>query len=181
MASAPRTASLKPLPLVLNLADAVVGLAVALQLGVAHSHPMASFAPPLTSLMEPATLFSSMAGLSLRIAKTALGFKGIRVGIWTLGQRSESRQPRKLLTPGRARRRRRIERSNRMTARRRVVRRSRPCSCQARSRSLSGVLPTARAKSGDVRRLAAEGMTREAIAAQLKIGVASVYRALRAA
>ena len=40
---------------------------------------------------------------------------------------------------------------------------------------------TARAKSAEVRRLAAEGVTREAIAAQLKIGVASVYRALRAA
>jgi DNA invertase Pin-like site-specific DNA recombinase len=44
-----------------------------------------------------------------------------------------------------------------------------------------GRAPTAMAKSADVRRLAAEGMTREAIAAQLKIGVASVYRALRAA
>jgi Fe2+ or Zn2+ uptake regulation protein len=31
------------------------------------------------------------------------------------------------------------------------------------------------------RRLAAEAVTREAIAAQLKIGVASVYRVLRAA
>jgi len=37
-----------------------------------------------------------------------------------------------------------------------------------------GRAPTARAKSADVRRLAANGMTREAIAAQLKIGVASV-------
>jgi DNA invertase Pin-like site-specific DNA recombinase len=44
-----------------------------------------------------------------------------------------------------------------------------------------GRAPTARAKSADVRRLAAEGMTREAIAAELKIGVASVYRALKAA
>jgi DNA invertase Pin-like site-specific DNA recombinase len=44
-----------------------------------------------------------------------------------------------------------------------------------------GRAPTAMAKSADVRRLAAEGMTREAIAAHLKIGVASVYRALRAA
>jgi DNA invertase Pin-like site-specific DNA recombinase len=44
-----------------------------------------------------------------------------------------------------------------------------------------GRAPTARAKSDDVRRLAAEGMTREAIAAKLSIGVASVYRALRAA
>jgi hypothetical protein len=41
--------------------------------------------------------------------------------------------------------------------------------------------PTARAKADDIRRLAGEGMTREAIAAQLKIGVASVYRVLRAA
>ena len=44
-----------------------------------------------------------------------------------------------------------------------------------------GRAPTARAKSGDTKRLAAEDMTREAIAAQLKIGVASVYRVLRAA
>jgi DNA invertase Pin-like site-specific DNA recombinase len=44
-----------------------------------------------------------------------------------------------------------------------------------------GRAPTARAKSADVRRLAADGMTREAIAAQLGIGVASVYRVLRAA
>jgi DNA invertase Pin-like site-specific DNA recombinase len=44
-----------------------------------------------------------------------------------------------------------------------------------------GRAPTARAKFDDVRRLAAEGMTREAIAAKLNIGVASVYRALRAA
>jgi DNA invertase Pin-like site-specific DNA recombinase len=44
-----------------------------------------------------------------------------------------------------------------------------------------GRAPTARAKSGDVRRLAAEGMTREAIAAQLQIGIASVYRILKAA
>jgi DNA invertase Pin-like site-specific DNA recombinase len=42
-----------------------------------------------------------------------------------------------------------------------------------------GRAPTAMAKSAEVRRLAAEGMTREAIAMQLKIGVASVYRALR--
>jgi hypothetical protein len=42
-----------------------------------------------------------------------------------------------------------------------------------------GRKPTARAKSEDVRRLAADGMTREAIAAELNIGVASVYRALR--
>ena len=44
-----------------------------------------------------------------------------------------------------------------------------------------GRAPTARAKSGDTKRLAAEDMTREAIAAQLKIGVASVYRVLKAA
>jgi DNA invertase Pin-like site-specific DNA recombinase len=44
-----------------------------------------------------------------------------------------------------------------------------------------GRAPTARAKAADVRRLADEGMTREAIAAKLNIGVASVYRALRAA
>jgi DNA invertase Pin-like site-specific DNA recombinase len=43
-----------------------------------------------------------------------------------------------------------------------------------------GRAPTARAKSADVRRLAADGLTREAIAAQLEIGVASVYRVLRA-
>jgi hypothetical protein len=41
---------------------------------------------------------------------------------------------------------------------------------------------TARAKTADVHGLAAaEGMTREAIAGQINIGVASVYRALRAA
>jgi DNA invertase Pin-like site-specific DNA recombinase len=44
-----------------------------------------------------------------------------------------------------------------------------------------GRAPTARAKVADVRRLAAEGLTREAIATQLNIGVASVYRVLRAA
>ena len=44
-----------------------------------------------------------------------------------------------------------------------------------------GRKPTARAKAADVHRLAGEGMTREAIAAQLGIGVASVYRVLRAA
>jgi len=43
-----------------------------------------------------------------------------------------------------------------------------------------GRAPTARARSADVHRLAAEGMTRDAIAAQLAIGVASVYRVLRA-
>jgi DNA invertase Pin-like site-specific DNA recombinase len=43
-----------------------------------------------------------------------------------------------------------------------------------------GRAPTARAKAGDVKRLAAEGMTRAAIAEKLGIGVASVYRALAA-
>ena len=41
-----------------------------------------------------------------------------------------------------------------------------------------GRAPTARAKSADIHRLAAEGMTRDAIADQLSIGVASVYRVL---
>jgi DNA invertase Pin-like site-specific DNA recombinase len=44
-----------------------------------------------------------------------------------------------------------------------------------------GRKPTARAKADDIRRLATEGVTREAIAKQLKIGVASVYRVLKAA
>jgi DNA invertase Pin-like site-specific DNA recombinase len=44
-----------------------------------------------------------------------------------------------------------------------------------------GRKPTARAKTDDIRRLASEGATREAIAAELNIGVASVYRALKAA
>jgi DNA invertase Pin-like site-specific DNA recombinase len=44
-----------------------------------------------------------------------------------------------------------------------------------------GRAPTARAKSAHIHRLAGEGLTREAIATQLKIGVASVYRVLRAA
>jgi DNA invertase Pin-like site-specific DNA recombinase len=43
-----------------------------------------------------------------------------------------------------------------------------------------GWAPTARAKSADVHRLAAAWVTREAIGAQLQIGVASVYRVLRA-
>jgi DNA invertase Pin-like site-specific DNA recombinase len=43
-----------------------------------------------------------------------------------------------------------------------------------------GRAPTARAKAGEVRKLEAEGMTREAIGAKLAIGVASVYRILRA-
>ena len=41
-----------------------------------------------------------------------------------------------------------------------------------------GRQPTARAKADDVHKLAAEGVTREAIAKQLGIGVASVYRIL---
>jgi DNA invertase Pin-like site-specific DNA recombinase len=44
-----------------------------------------------------------------------------------------------------------------------------------------GRKPTAQAKANDVRRLAAAGKTREAIAAELSIGVASVYRILAAA
>ena len=43
-----------------------------------------------------------------------------------------------------------------------------------------GRRPTARAKAADIHRLAAEGLTREAIAKQLNIGVASVYRVLKA-
>jgi DNA invertase Pin-like site-specific DNA recombinase len=43
-----------------------------------------------------------------------------------------------------------------------------------------GRAPTARAKDTDIHRLAAEGKTREAIATQLNIGVASVYRVLAA-
>ena len=44
-----------------------------------------------------------------------------------------------------------------------------------------GRAPTARAKSADVRKLAGEGKTREAIAEELNIGVASVYRILKVA
>jgi DNA invertase Pin-like site-specific DNA recombinase len=44
-----------------------------------------------------------------------------------------------------------------------------------------GRKPTARAKADQITALAAEGVTREAIAAQLKVGVASVYRVLAAA
>ena len=44
-----------------------------------------------------------------------------------------------------------------------------------------GRAPTARAKADDIRRLAGEGMTKDAIAKQLEIGVASVYRVLKAA
>jgi DNA invertase Pin-like site-specific DNA recombinase len=54
----------------------------------------------------------------------------------------------------------------------------------ARARSekrYAGRKPTARAKTDDVLRLAAAGRTRESIAAELGIGVASVYRALAAA
>ena len=41
-----------------------------------------------------------------------------------------------------------------------------------------GRKPTARAKATDVRKLASDGVTREEIARQLGIGVASVYRIL---
>ena len=44
-----------------------------------------------------------------------------------------------------------------------------------------GRAPTARAKAADVHRMASEGVTREKIAAELGIGVASVYRILAAA
>jgi DNA invertase Pin-like site-specific DNA recombinase len=44
-----------------------------------------------------------------------------------------------------------------------------------------GRAPTARAKADDVRRLAADGVTRESIAERLGIGVASVYRILKSA
>ena len=44
-----------------------------------------------------------------------------------------------------------------------------------------GRKPTARAKAPEVHRLAAEGLTREAIAAQLSVSVRSVYRVLEAA
>ena len=98
--------------------------------------PVASFEAPFASLIEPATLFSSMAARSPCLSRRrlmALGSKSFASGIGTLGQRFERRQPRKLLSPGRACRRRRIERLDRMSARRRRVRRSRLCSCQARS------------------------------------------------
>jgi len=42
-----------------------------------------------------------------------------------------------------------------------------------------GRKPTARAKADEIRRLTGEGMTREAVAKQLGIGVASVYRVLK--
>jgi DNA invertase Pin-like site-specific DNA recombinase len=41
-----------------------------------------------------------------------------------------------------------------------------------------GRKPTARAKTDDIKRMADSGMTREAIASELNIGVASVYRVL---
>ena len=44
-----------------------------------------------------------------------------------------------------------------------------------------GRAPTARAKADQIHKLAADGMTRDAIAAKLEIGVASVYRVLAAA
>ena len=43
----------------------------------------------------------------------------------------------------------------------------------------SGRKPTARAQAGEVTALAAQGKTRQAIAEQLGIGVASVYRILK--
>jgi DNA invertase Pin-like site-specific DNA recombinase len=43
-----------------------------------------------------------------------------------------------------------------------------------------GRAPTARAKADDIRRLAGEGKTKQAIADQLGVGVASVYRVLSA-
>lgn len=45
----------------------------------------------------------------------------------------------------------------------------------------AGRKPTARAKAGEIVTLAAEGLTREAIATKLGVGVASVYRALATA
>ncbi len=47
-----------------------------------------------------------------------------------------------------------------------------------RRQGVQGRKPTARAKTADVVALDGQGMTREAIAAQLGIGVASVYRIL---
>lgn len=44
-----------------------------------------------------------------------------------------------------------------------------------------GRAPTARAKSDEIKQLAGEGLTREAIAERLNIGVASVYRVLKEA
>jgi DNA invertase Pin-like site-specific DNA recombinase len=44
-----------------------------------------------------------------------------------------------------------------------------------------GRVSTVRAKSDNIRRLAGEGLTRDAIAPQLIAGVASVYRCLREA
>jgi DNA invertase Pin-like site-specific DNA recombinase len=44
-----------------------------------------------------------------------------------------------------------------------------------------GRAPTARAKAGEVRRLVGEGMTREAVAERLGMGVRSVYRIMSAA
>jgi len=42
-----------------------------------------------------------------------------------------------------------------------------------------GRVPTARAKATEVKTLAAQGLTRQAIADQLNIGIASVYRVLK--
>ena len=44
-----------------------------------------------------------------------------------------------------------------------------------------GRKPTARAKAGQILELDRQGLSREGIASQLGIGVASVYRVLRAA
>ena len=52
-----------------------------------------------------------------------------------------------------------------------------PYAPSARS-GLTTSLPTARAKAADVLRLAKAGQTRDTIAAELGIGVASVYRIL---
>jgi Helix-turn-helix domain of resolvase len=52
------------------------------------------------------------------------------------------------------------------------------CSPPVRYRKYKRRAPTARAEAGDVLRLAKAGEAREAIAADLGIGVASVYRVL---
>jgi DNA invertase Pin-like site-specific DNA recombinase len=44
-----------------------------------------------------------------------------------------------------------------------------------------GRAPTARAKAGEVRKLVEEGLTREAVAEKLGMGVRSVYRIMSAA
>jgi DNA invertase Pin-like site-specific DNA recombinase len=47
-------------------------------------------------------------------------------------------------------------------------------------RQYAGRQPTARAKSADILRMAGEGKTRERIAMELEISLASVYRVLAA-